>query len=306
MPLMPFLNQAKVSIIVPLYNRLDCTESFLESFLETTKSVSFKLIFVNDCSEDGSKAFLDTRRDDRIVTIHNEQRMGYAKSVNRGAAQATGEFLGLLNNDLVLTKGWFEPMLECFNKRLKVGTVGNIQRNIKTKRIDHAGIIFDLVGLPDHYGKNYPFIPSFDYRDFPAVTGACMLIRRSLFEEMNGFDESYINGCEDVDLCLRIGQKGYRNIVAGQSTIWHHVSASPGRRDNDQSNNKKLLTDWGDDLKSHGQRNWPFQYLMRYWKQPWLFNGTKLIDALLRIIKLRSGDSQWAIEKRGRIMAHES
>ncbi|MDA1066719.1 MAG: glycosyltransferase family 2 protein [Verrucomicrobia bacterium] len=303
---MPLLDQPKVSFIVPLYNRLDCTQALLESFIATIHSVSFELIFVNDCSDDGSREFLDARRSERIVVLHNEKRMGYAKSVNRGAVNATGEFLGLLNNDLVLTDGWLEPMLECFNKKLKVGTVGNIQRNINTRRIDHAGIIFDLVGLPDHYGKNYPFIPTFDYRDFPAVTGACMLIRRSLFEEMQGFDESYLNGCEDVDLCLRIGQKGYRNIVAGQSTVWHHVSASPGRRDNDQSNNKKLLKRWGEDLKSHGQRNWPFQYLMRYWNKPWLFNGTKLIDALLRIVKLRSGDSPWAIEKRRRILAHES
>jgi len=303
---MPFTDQPKVSFIVPVYNRLDCTEVFLESFMKTTPLANFELIIVNDCSEDGSKEFLDNCSDKRIRVFHNEKRMGYGKSVNRGAVGASGEFLGLLNNDLVLTQGWLEPMLECFNRKQKVGAVGNIQRNIVSKRLDHAGIIFDLVGLPDHYGKNYPFIPSFDYREFPAVTAACMIIRRSLFEEMQGFDESYINGCEDVDLCLRIGQKGYRNIVAGESKIWHHVSASPGRRDNDQSNNKKLLKTWGEELKIHGQRNWPFQYLMRYWKQPWRFNGTKLIDALLRLLKLRSGDSQWAIEKRARIMTHES
>ena len=303
---MPLPDQPKVSFIVPLYNRLDCTQAFLESFLTTIPSVSFELIFVNDCSDDESREFLDANQSERIVVLHNNSRMGYAKSVNRGTVKATGEILGLLNNDLVLTEGWLEPMLECFDKKLTVGAVGNIQRNINTKKIDHAGIIFDLVGLPDHYGKNYPFLPNFDYREFPAVTGACMLIRSSLFEEMEGFDESYLNGCEDVDLCLRIGQKGYRNIVAGRSTVWHHVSASPGRRDNDQSNNKKLLKKWREDLIRHGQRNWPFQYLMRYWDQPWLFNGTKLIDALLRILKFRSGDSQWAIEKRGRIMAHES
>lgn len=292
----------RVSFIVPVYNRLDCTEAFLESFSNTIGDISFELIIINDCSSDGSREFLEALEDPRISVLHNGNRSGYAKSVNHAAKFARGEFLGLMNNDLVFTPGWFEPMIECYKRKLKVGTVGNIQRNLQTKSLDHAGIVFDLVGLPDHYGKNYPFLPSFDYRDFPAITAACMLIRRSLFEDLNGFDETYLNGCEDVDLCLRIGKKGYRNIVAGQSKIWHHVSASPGRRDNDKANNRKLLSKWGKEMNLHGQKDWPFQYLMRYWRTPWLFNGTKLVDALLRLAKLKSGDSKWAIEKRSRIM----
>lgn len=292
----------KVSFIVPLYNRLDCTEAFLESFFKHTKLADWELIFVNDCSQDGTREFLDRLTDTRITTIHNPVRSGYAKSVNRAATSACGEYLGLLNNDLVLTADWLEPMLNCFERRLRVGTVGNMQRNIETKTIDHAGIVFDLVGLPDHYGKNYPFLFSFDYRDFPAVTAACMLIRRSLFENLGGFNEDYLNGCEDVDLCLRIGKKGYRNIVAGQSCVWHHVSASPGRRDNDQANNRLLLKSWGEEMTEQGRRDWPFQYLMRYWKKPWRYNGPKLLDALARLARLKSGDSKWAIKKRTRIM----
>ena len=291
-----------ISIVVPVHNRLDCTEAFIPSLLETTVSHSFELIFVNDKSEDGTKEFLDGLEDPRITVIHNETWSGYATSVNRGVRRARGNILALLNNDLILTEGWLEPMLECFNEKLRVGTVGNIQRNIDTKRIDHAGIIFDLVGLPDHYGKNYPFIWPFDFKDFPAVTAACMLIRKELFDEMNGFDEGYLNGCEDVDLCLRLGENGYRNIVAGKSQIFHHVSASPGRRDNDNKNNQKLLSTWGDAMQKHGQRNWPFQYLMRYWKTPWLYNGTKLMDAIIRLLRLKDGDSKWAKEKRAHIM----
>ena len=299
---MPSPTQPEISIVVPLHNRLDCTQVFLKSLLETIGTIHFELIFVNDSSEDGSKEFLNDLSDPRIKVLHNQARSGYAVSVNKGVSIARGEFLGLLNNDLVLTPGWFEPMRACFDECLRVGTVGNIQRNVKTNTIDHAGIIFDLVGLPDHYGKNYPFIVSFKYRDFPAVTAACMLIRRALFEEMNGFDEIYLNGCEDVDLCMRLDKQGYRNIVAGQSQIFHHVSASPGRRDNDQSNNRKLLNAWGEKMQKHGRRNWPFQYLMRYWKTPWLFNGTKLLDALARLAHFKKGDSEWAKEKRVRIM----
>jgi len=299
---MPQTNKPLVSFIVAVHNRLDCTEAFLNSLLENTASVDFELIFVNDDSDDGSREFLDKLFDPRVTVLHNETRMGYAKSINKGARLAKGKFLGLLNNDLVLTPGWLEPMLDCFENHFRVGSVGNIQRNMNTKSIDHAGIVFDLVGLPDHYGKNYPFLFSFEYRDFPAVTAACMLIRRGLFEKMDGFDETYLNGCEDVDLCLRLGKEGYRNIVAGQSIVFHHVSASPGRRDNDKSNNQKLIENWGKELQEHGQRDWPFQYLMRYWKTPWLYNGTKLMDAIARLVRLKSGDSKWAEVKRARTM----
>lgn len=299
---MPTPNSIDISFVVPVHNRLDCTESFIPSLLKTVDSHAFELILVDDKSQDGTGEFLDRLKDPRIRVIHNVDWSGYAVSVNRGATLAKGKFLGLLNNDLILTPDWLEPMLDCYDNCLRVGAVGNIQRNVKSRRIDHAGIVFDLVGLPDHFGKNYPFIFPFEYRDFPAVTAACMLIKRDLFEQMNGFDERYLNGCEDVDLCLRLRERGLRNIVAGKSQIYHHVSASPGRRDNDQSNNQKLLNAWGSTMQKHGQMDWPFQYLMRYWKTPWLYNGPKLIDAILRLARLKRGDSSWAIEKRNRIL----
>lgn len=303
MALMSNLESPQLSMIVPIHNRLDCTRKFLKSLLNTTEAFEFELIIIDDASLDGSKEFLEQFPDDRIRLIRNDEQQGYAKSVNRGVNSAKGEFLVLLNNDLVLTNGWLEPMLQCYDEKLRVGTVGNIQKNISTRSIDHAGIIFDLVGRPDHYGKNYPFLFPFDYREFPAVTAACMVIKRSLYTSMNGFDEAFLNGGEDVDLCLRLGKKGLRNLVAGKSQVWHHVSATSGRRNFDIKNCRLLIERYGKQFLNRGQKDWPTQYLMRYWKQPWLYNAPKLIDALLRILRLKSGDSKWAIEKRARIMS---
>lgn len=299
------VSNPKISFIVPIHNRLDCTEPFLKSLLDTVTFDDFELIFINDCSEQDTVDFLNKLDDPRIRVIHNEERSGYAKSMNRAAKHATANILALLNNDLVLTPGWLEPMMECYNNCLKVGAIGNIQKNIKTQAIDHAGILFDAMGLPDHYGKNFPFIFPFKYREFVGVTGACMLIKRELFESMNGFNEKYINGCEDVDLCLRINKAGYRNIVAGKSIIWHHVSASPGRHDKDKQNNKNLLIDWGKITIPSGIKSWPFQYIVRHWNCPWRINGPKLVDAIFRILQLKSGDSTWAIKKRNETLAHK-
>ena len=68
----------------------------------------------------------------------------------------------------------------------------------------------------------------------PAVTGACLLVRRALFEEVGGFDEAFLNGCEDVDLCLRIGEKGLRTLYCASSTLLHHECATRGVRDADR------------------------------------------------------------------------
>jgi len=285
-----------------VYDRLDCTRNIIESLTGTIGQFSFECIIVNDASKDDTAQYLESIEDERIHTISHLHNQGYAKSTNDGARIAQGEYLVLLNNDLQLSPGWLEPMLEVMQEKPDAGAIGNIQYRLSNGIIDHAGIVFDLVGLPDHYGKNYPYLPAFICREFPAVTGACMLIRREVFNKLGGLDESYRNGCEDVDLCLRLRQNGYRNFVAGNSRIGHHVSASPGRHDRDADNNRILLQKWGDDLVKLGARDWPFQYLMRYWNRPWLYNGTKLVDAFARLLRLRSGDSKWARQKRARLL----
>lgn len=294
-----------ISFIVPVHNRLDCTRDFMTSFFATVDKIDYELILVDDFSSDGTAEYLAALAHGKVRIYTNPERSGYAKSVNRGAKLARGQLLGLLNNDLILLPGWLEPMLGVYRKHLRIGAVGNIQKDIRTKSIDHAGVVFDLVGLPDHYGKNYPFIFPFRYREFAAVTGACMMIRRRLFLEQGGFDERYYNGCEDIDLCLRLGKKGYRHVVAGKSAVLHHVSASPGRRARDKENNQLLLITWGRELRRLGQKDWPFQYLMRYWNIPWRYNGPKLIDAILRLLKLKGGDSKWAISKRAELLGGE-
>ena len=291
-----------ISFIVPVHNRLDCTRDFMSSFFATLGKIDYELIIVDDCSSDGTAEYLAAFDHGKVRVFTNPERSGYARSVNRGAELARGQLLGLLNNDLVLLPGWLEPMLEVYGNHLRVGAVGNIQKDIRTRAIDHAGVVFDLIGLPDHYGKNYPFIFPFRYREFPAVTGACMMIRRRLFLGLGGFDERFHNGCEDIDLCLRLGQRGFRHIVAGKSVVLHHVSASPGRRARDNQNNQLLLKTWGRELRKLGQKDWPFQYLMRYWNIPWRYNGPKLIDAILRLLRLRSGDSKWAVSKRAELL----
>ena len=116
---------------------------------------------------------------------------------------ARGEILGLLNNDLILSPGWLPPMLELIQGTKRVGAVGNIQLRPQTDLIDHAGVTFNLHGVPFHIRKNKKKLPPGTYRECNVITGACMLIMRNIFMEVNGFNEDYRNGSEDLDLCVQ-------------------------------------------------------------------------------------------------------
>ena len=234
----------------------------------------------------------------------NDNNAGYAISNNAGARMAEGDVLCFLNNDLALTENWFKPLVDSLAGIDDIGVVGNIQLGRATGMIDHAGVVFDMVGRPDHYLKGRRLATARGEGRFSkAVTSACCMIRRDLFLSVDGFDESFRNGCEDVDLCLRLGQMGCRHWVDYRSVVWHHVSASPGRKDYEMQNQALFLKRWGHLTSKWGQENWPRNYLSRYSHCLWRLNGTKTVDALLRLAGLKHGDSEWAARKRGEILA---
>jgi GT2 family glycosyltransferase len=204
--------------------------------------------------------------------VLNERNLGYAVSNNRAAAVAEGRLLALLNNDLVLQPGWLPPMLAA-HRALgpRAGVVGNVQTAVDGGHVDHAGIRINLKGKPEHV-RTLPFGSSVGLRRVvaaEAVTGACLLIDRGLWGELGGFDESYHNGCEDVDLCFRAAEAGRRNVVALRSRVRHHVSSSPGRKRRDEANTQSadaaLARPPGHALAA---RRWCADYLWREWTHP--------------------------------------
>ncbi|MBC2600450.1 glycosyltransferase [Puniceicoccus vermicola] len=280
-----------VSIITALYNRLDLTRTFLDELAQTLREIPYEVILVDDGSTDGTREFLRELDRPEVRVLLNEENLGFAGSNNRGAAEAKAPILAFLNNDLVLRPGWIEPMIDCLDDRS--GMVGNVQLNAHTGRIDHAGIVFAPWGIPEHWGQNYRSIPKTGMRSFRAVTAACCLIRKELFESMGGFDADYRNGFEDIDLCLRLDEAQHENRVAFGSRIGHWVSASPGRKDRDDGNIRRFLARWGDQTEKWGLQDWPKHYLKRHETCPWKLNGRKTWDALTFLLRLRSKPSAW-------------
>lgn len=241
---------------MPLFNRLDLTRAFHHQLPRTLlPKLVWELIYVDDASTDGTRSWLDALPPPARA-IRNERNLGYAASNNRGARAASGEFLALLNNDLVLAPGWLEPLVDAFGKFPRAGVVGNIQRDARTGALDHAGVFINSKGKPEH-ARTWPGWHRWRaYQEVTAVTGACALMRRQTFLDLGGFDEHYVNGCEDIDLCLRARMAGLHHYVALRSIVGHHISASRGHTLRDEENCFRLVRVWRDTLALLAARAW--------------------------------------------------
>jgi len=272
--------------------------------LANPPSEPWEIIWIDDCSTDGTREWLKSIGSDNCRVILNDHNQGFAANNNLAAQHARGDILCLLNNDSQLRPNWFEPMYTALTQRNRIGIVGNVQLQADTQLVDHAGIWFDLVGLPNHtYQRKTTSCIKGPGRYYPAVTAACWLIKKELFINYGGFDLNYRNGYEDVDLCLRLHKEGYRHWVAYESSILHHVSSSEGRTRHNCSNIKHFLQRWAAYSSKLGQQQWPTYYLKRIIKNPQQLNLSKTIDASLRALKLRSGDSSWARKKRAECLS---
>ncbi len=236
----------QVSIITPLFNRLDLTRAFVAALPGSLPAgLEWECLLVNDGSGDGTSAWLDTLSAPFRV-LQNERNLGFAASCNRGAREARGDVLALLNNDLVLSPGWLQPMLAALHQP-RVGLVGNVQRRVSDGMVDHVGIAIDAAGKIGHVRR----LPgkARGTRDVFAVTGACCLVRRSDFLALGGFDTAFENGCEDVDLALKFRARGRRTVVCLESVVRHHVGASRGPTSlRDERNSSLLYRRWRESI----------------------------------------------------------
>ncbi|MBI5381256.1 MAG: glycosyltransferase family 2 protein [Opitutae bacterium] len=242
----------QLSIIIPLYGGLSFTQAMVASLQATLPpGLTHEIILVDDGSTDGTRAWLATLTAAPFRVILNDRNLGYAAANNRGAAQAGGELLALLNNDLILTPGWLEPMLATFAQLgRRAGIVGNCQYRVTDNALDHAGITVTSRAKLEHIRALPATPPDTGYCEVFAVTAACCLVRRSDFLAVGGFDEGFANGGEDVDLALKLRRRGQHAFVALNSAVRHHVSAARGpTSQRDERNSRRLFQRWPAELE---------------------------------------------------------
>ncbi len=241
-----FASTYACSVIIPVWNRCELTRQCVEALATTTDDVSWELIVVDNHSTDDTASFLSTLGGD-VQIIRNQENLGFAKACNQGARAARGKYLVFLNNDTIPQSNWLQPLVSEVEEHPEVGIVGS-KLLFSDGSVQHAGVVRDCQGfLPYHIYKSFPGDhPAVNQRrEFQIVTAACLLIRRSLFEEVGGFDEGYVNGFEDADLCLKVIERGYLVVYQPRSVVVHLENQTPGRKANEDANAARFLDRWG-------------------------------------------------------------
>lgn len=232
------------SIVIPLYNRAELTRQCLTALAEVTDGVSAELILVDNASTDETPQLL-AGLGAAVRVIRNETNLGFAKACNQGAAAARGRYVVFLNNDTVPLQGWLRALVDVVESRPEVSVVGS-KLLYPDGTLQHAGVVFNHRGQAHHLYAHLPgdFAPANRQRDLQVVTGACMLVRSDAFRAVGGFDEGFVNSFEDVDLCLRLRERGGRVVYEPKSVLFHLESQSAGRHAHDQANGDRLVKRW--------------------------------------------------------------
>lgn len=272
----------EVAFVIPVFNRLDLTRAFVAQLPATLpEGLVWHAIVVDDASTDGTASFLATLQSPFQV-VSQPANGGFARAVNTGVAAAppSATVIGLLNNDLILSRGWLEPMFHLLEHAPEAGAIGNIQVNPATGLVDHAGVFFDLEGMPTHAHKHRARPPRGPWRERNAATAACLLVRRAIWQTLGGFFEGYRNGMEDIDLCVRLRREGHRIYVSHESIVQHLVSSSPGRHENNVHNTELFRQRCARTAARWGRHEWAHEYFRRYARRWWRMNPGKAWLAL--------------------------
>ena len=224
----PENDEPEVSVVIPVFNKLDYTLDCLRAVVEATPRI-YELIVVDNGSVDATPTALEEISGIRVTS--NPVNLGFAKACNQGARRASGSWIVFLNNDTLPQPGWLEGMLACAGAESRIGIVGCKLVFPQSGEVQCAGVSFGKRGLPvEDFQYADPNDPELSRdREVEAVSGACLLVRRNLFLKLGGFDERFLNGYEDIDLCLRVRAEQQKIMYCAASTVLHYQSVTDAR-----------------------------------------------------------------------------
>lgn len=236
-----------ISIIIPTKGNLKLLKTCIESIETKSSYKNYEIIVINNSKKKETKKYLENLKHKMLFY---DRPFNFAKINNFAVASAMGEHIIFLNDDTeVISQNWMESLLE-YSAKPAVGVVGALLFYLDDT-IQHAGVLIGVGGVTSHAfeglarsDKGYKELVQ-TVRECSAVTGACMMIKKSLFDQVGGFDEKLVYSFNDVDLCLRLREQGYSIIYTPYAQLYHHGTASrPYAEDNEEI--RYFLKRWHD------------------------------------------------------------
>ncbi|MEE9425933.1 MAG: glycosyltransferase family 2 protein [Methylococcales bacterium] len=230
-----------VSIIIPFRDKVELLQTCLDSIKNKTKYTNYEILLVNNNSiEQKTRDFLkELKYNQHILILNFNGEFNYSKINNWAVKQAKGDYILFLNNDTeVITDGWLSNMVQDI-QRDDVGAVG-CRLLYADHTIQHAGIVVGINGVAGHIfnGLDKSFIHHFSYgvpKNVTACTAACLLTKKALFTELNGFDEDNLKiAFNDIDYCLKIRKHDLLILYTPHTELYHFESKSRGYEDTDE------------------------------------------------------------------------
>ncbi len=230
------IGNPKVSILIPNKDHAKDLKLCIQSIIKQTTYTNYEIIIIeNNSTEKSTFDFYDEIQKQKNIKViqYPEKEFNYSKIINYGVKNADGEYVLQLNNDTeLITPNWLEQFIG-FAQRNDVGVVGS-KLYYPDNTIQHAGIIIGIQGTAGHILKNMPkqkkayFGRQGYVQNFSSVTGACLFTKKSIYEEVGGMDENFAVAFNDIDLCLKIREKGYWIVWTPYIELKHYESKSRG------------------------------------------------------------------------------
>jgi len=234
------IGEPKISIVIANRDHVEDLRRCVSSIFEKSTWENYEIIIVENSSQTKEIfAYYDELKNNpRIKIVTYEGEFNYSKVNNMGVREGTGDYILLLNNDTqVITVNWMEELL-MYAQRPDVGAVGG-KLYYADKTIQHAGVVIGLGAHRTaghvHYKQkreNLGYMGRLCYaQNMTAVTGACLMVKKSAYEEVGGLDESFAVSLNDVDFCLKLREAGYLNVFTPFAELYHFESISRGLDD---------------------------------------------------------------------------
>ena len=241
----PIREQKKVSIIIPNKDQKEILERCIESVIQKTDYKNYEIIIVenNSTTNEIFEYYKTIEQRENIRVVIWKDKFNYSAINNFGVRYANGEYLLFLNNDIeVIRENWLSEMLANVQRK-EVGIVG-AKLLYPDNMVQHAGVIIGMGGIAGHPLSRHPaddcgyFARGIIQQNLNAVTAACMLAKKEVYEKVNGFEEKLAVAFNDIDLCLKVRKAGYLIVYDPEALLYHHESISRGKEDTLEKRNR--------------------------------------------------------------------